>query len=62
MALGKRAWRWRNGAWRGAVVKVAGGNTSLTSAQIEQKCRYFKHTGRNTFDLLTRTTLADRKK
>ena len=27
MALGKRAWRWRKGAWRGAIVKVARGNT-----------------------------------
>ena len=30
MALGKRAWRWRKRAWRGAIVKVARGNTSLT--------------------------------
>ena len=27
MALGKRAWRWRKRAWRGAIVKVARGNT-----------------------------------
>ena len=29
MALGKRAWRWRKGAWRGAIVKVARGNTNV---------------------------------
>ena len=28
MALGKRAWRWRKRAWRGAIVKLARGNTS----------------------------------
>ena len=27
MALGKRASRWRKRAWRGAIVKVARGNT-----------------------------------
>ena len=27
MALGKRAWRWRKRAWRGAIVKLARGNT-----------------------------------
>ena len=27
MALGKRAWRWEKGAWRGAMLKGAGGNT-----------------------------------
>ena len=29
MALGKRAWRWEKGAWRCAMLKGAGGNTSL---------------------------------
>ena len=28
MALGKRAWRWEKGAWRGAMLKGAGGNTN----------------------------------
>ena len=28
MALGKRAWRWEKGAWRGAMLKGAGGNTT----------------------------------
>ena len=28
MALGKRAWRWRKRAWRGAIVKLARGNTN----------------------------------
>ena len=31
MALGKRAWRWRKRAWRGAIVKVARGNTKLNA-------------------------------
>ena len=31
MALGKRAWRWRKRAWRGAIVKVARGNTNPCS-------------------------------
>ena len=29
MALGKRAWRWRKRALRGAIVKVARGNTII---------------------------------
>ena len=29
MALGKRAWRWEKGAWRGAMLKGAGGNTTF---------------------------------
>ena len=29
MALGKRAWRWRKRAWRGAIIKVARGNNML---------------------------------
>ena len=33
MALRKRAWRWRKRAWRGAIVKVARGNTK-SSAMI----------------------------
>ena len=31
MALGKRAWRWRKRAWRGAIIKVARGNTTNAS-------------------------------
>ena len=30
MALGKRAWRWEKGAWHGAMLKGAGGNTKRT--------------------------------
>ena len=30
MALGKRAWRWGKGAWRGAMLKEARGNTGHT--------------------------------
>ena len=43
MALGKRAWRWRKRAWRGAIVKVARGNTSLSAPALELNTIIFKH-------------------
>ena len=36
MALGKRAWRWRKGAWRGAIVKVARGNTTTIDGHLSK--------------------------
>ena len=53
---GKRAWRWRKRAWRGAIVKVARGNTSTKQG----KCDLLKATtkcapaGVRTRDLLVR--------
>ena len=35
MALGKRAWRWRKGAWRGAIAKVARGNTTIVQFLVK---------------------------
>ena len=37
MALGKRAWRWEKGAWRGAMLKGAGGNTILSILHMISK-------------------------
>ena len=28
---GKKAWRWEKGAWRGAMLKGAGGNTTIVT-------------------------------
>ena len=43
MALGKRAWRWRKGAWRGAIVKVARGNTRSVKANPKDFYRYINN-------------------
>ena len=47
MALGKRAWRWRKRAWRGAIVKVARGNTRLL-----WNCYEMDKTGISIFEIL----------
>ena len=41
MALGKRAWRWRKRAWRGAIVKVARGNTSIILVSVITDCNVY---------------------
>ena len=28
---GEKAWRWEKGAWRGAMLKGAGGNTNMSA-------------------------------
>ena len=35
--LGKRAWRWEKRAWRGAMLKLARGNTSQQRKKSQQQ-------------------------
>ena len=41
MALGKRAWHQKKGAWRSAMLKQAGGNTNYVSVDKLKLIIYF---------------------